>query len=93
MPTLTVGTTPVAVLGRDANRQTCSFANEGSTYIYLQPAEPSGLVAAIANYRLAPGDTLDFSLLVDGRDITQPWSAISDAAGGTLRHAEMAVGV
>jgi len=90
MPIMTVGTTALPVLNRNSKRQTCSFGNEGLSNIYITNSEPGGLVAVIANYRLAPGDVMDLSLLVDGKDILQPWSAISDAAGGILRYAEMA---
>lgn len=90
MPLDTIGVAGLEVEPMSAGRQTISFGNEGATMLYLSNLRLEGLSAANAKWRLAPGDTLDFSLLVDGKEIRQPWAAISDAAGGLLRHCDMA---
>lgn len=89
MPQNTIGVAGMELYNHNPKRQNISFGNEGTSMIYVSNTRLAGLTAVNAMYRLAPGDTMDFSLIVDGKEIRQPWSAISDAAGGILRHADM----
>jgi hypothetical protein len=50
---------------------------------------PMGLTMDNAGYILDPGEWLAFSLLIDGKEVKQPWSAIADGAGGTLYYRDM----
>lgn len=89
MPLDTIGVAGLELYNYNPKRQTISFGNEGATMIHISNMRLAGLTAANAKYRLAPGDTMDFSLNNDGKEIRQPWSVISDAAGGLLRHTDM----
>jgi hypothetical protein len=92
MPAVTVGLTPVDIVGRNCKRQGISFKNTstGGQIIYLARWYASGLIIANAEYPLNPGDGLNFVVPFDGTDTYREWSAVASAAGGTLYWSEEA---
>lgn len=89
MPLIVVAVAGAEFLAMNPGRQTLSLGNEGMTNLFVSNMQLGGLDQVNAKWRLAPGDVMDFSLIVDGKEIWQPWSVISDAAGGLLRYADM----
>lgn len=92
MPSMTVGTAPVAVLNRNSMRMSMSVRNAsvGGQVIYIDNVVPGGMTVANAGHPLSVGESLNFLLEFDGPDIKGPWSAIASAAGATLYFKEYA---
>ena len=92
MPSMTVGTAPVAVLNRNSMRMSMSVRNAsvGGQVIYIDNVTPGGMTVENAGHPLSVGESLNFLLEFDGPDIKGPWSAIASAAGGTLYYKEYA---
>lgn len=92
MPSMTVGTAPVAVLNRNSMRMSMSVRNAsvGGQVIYIDNVTEGGMTVENAGHPLSVGESLNFLLAFDGPDIKGPWSAVASAAGGTLYYKEYA---
>jgi len=86
MPQMTVGTTGVQALRPNAMRKSLMFENLSSTQtIYLDNVKSQAITTGTAGIRLRPGDAVSLHLAWDGKQqIVDEWSAIADAADGTL---------
>ncbi len=90
MPSTTVGTDAAQTNPQTPHRQTIYFRNAsaGGQKLYGDITPPGGLTTTNAGYILDVGEWLAFSLLVDGPDIQNAWSWLSDGAGATLYYRE-----
>lgn len=78
----TINVTPVEVLPSDQKRVSVLFQNLGATTITLNPLGEAASVQAIR--LLANSDPLQFLWGDWGSIIGNPWSAVSNIAGGSL---------
>jgi len=95
MPSVVVGVGPIQVVDRNSGRKTITFTNRspGGQVITLDMSDALGLTILNGGYVIAPGAAIAFMTLLDGIDIQNKWSAVSDVAAGLLYWKETMEGV
>lgn len=95
MSLVTIGTVPLAIVGRNSGRKSFSVRNAsvGGQIIYIDNVLPGGLTVGNAGHPLSVGESLHFLADFDGPDIKLPWSGIASGAGAVLYFKEYAEGL
>ncbi len=92
MPSQVVGIAAVEIVDRNSGRKTITFNNRSAAgqVVTLDMSDALGLTILNGGYVLAPGAAIAFMTFLDGNDIKNKWSAVSDVAGALLYWKETA---
>jgi archaellum component FlaG (FlaF/FlaG flagellin family) len=82
---ITVGTTPIILVGRDPYRLSINLENRSTTaVVYIDNKPPDGLTLTNASIRILPNESCQILKEEDGDTVNDEWSIISDTAGTSV---------